>query len=52
MRPTDDVSEISGGDPVCWLSQVCEECGLLVEEDLPAVCPRCGATVSADDAVE
>lgn len=51
MVPTDDVPEIPGGDPVCWLSQVCGECGLLVEEELPATCPRCGATVSADEGV-
>lgn len=31
-----------GGDPVCYLSQVCAECGAFVEGD---VCPRCGTTL-------
>lgn len=37
------------GDPVCWLSRVCPECGLLVEGDPPAVCARCGAPLPADE---
>ena len=41
-----------GGDPVCWLSQVCPECGLFVESAPPAVCGRCGASIPAhEDAV-
>jgi len=39
----------SDGDPVCWLSRVCPECGLLVDGPLPAVCERCGARVEADE---
>lgn len=35
------------GDAVCWLERVCEECGALIEAELPAVCWRCGATVVA-----
>ena len=35
----------AGGDPVCWLEQVCPECGALVEADLPAMCWRCGVEV-------
>ncbi|TQM78363.1 hypothetical protein FHX81_0629 [Saccharothrix saharensis] len=31
------------GDPVCWLSRVCPECGALDEGPARAVCPRCGA---------
>ncbi len=34
-----------GGDPACHLSRVCPECGLFVEDDLPAVCGRCGSAV-------
>jgi hypothetical protein len=34
------------GDPVCWLENVCDECGALVEGRLPAVCWRCGAQVT------
>ena len=38
-----------GGESVCWLDRVCPDCGLLVEDvDLPAACPRCGATVPSD----
>ena len=32
-----------GGDPVCWLNQVCPECGLFVEPPMPDTCPRCGS---------
>ncbi|MEU4807153.1 hypothetical protein [Actinosynnema sp. NPDC023587] len=34
---------VEGGDPVCWLSRVCPECGHLADGEQPAVCPRCGA---------
>lgn len=34
------------GDAVCWLESVCDECGALVEGQLPAECWRCGAQVS------
>lgn len=27
-----------GGDPACWLSQVCPECGAFVEDDVPHEC--------------
>jgi hypothetical protein len=43
---------VPGGDPVCWLSRVCPECGLFVEGALPAVCARCGASVVAGDEAE
>ena len=42
--------EDPGGDAVCWLSRVCPDCGLFLEQPLPTVCPRCGATVPAEDA--
>ena len=48
MRAGDAPEEDAGGDPVCWLSQVCPDCGLLVEAPPPAVCERCGATVPAE----
>jgi ribosomal protein S27AE len=35
----------SGGDPVCWLSRVCPECGLLAEQEQAKTCARCGATL-------
>lgn len=35
----------SAGDPVCWLGQVCDECGALIEAALPTICWRCGAAV-------
>ncbi|WP_344424168.1 hypothetical protein [Pseudonocardia ailaonensis] len=34
--------ESEGGDPVCWLSQVCPECGAMPAEDSPEKCWRCG----------
>ncbi|WP_269459629.1 hypothetical protein [Allokutzneria albata] len=37
------------GDPVCWLSRVCPECGLLSEREPPAECERCGAAIPAPD---
>ncbi|WP_268921434.1 hypothetical protein [Paramicrobacterium fandaimingii] len=29
------------GDPACWLSQVCDECGALIDDDSDT-CWRCG----------
>lgn len=35
--------EDTGGDPVCWLHLVCDECGAFLDDpDLP--CARCGHT--------
>ncbi|MDP9435622.1 MAG: hypothetical protein M3P93_10685 [Actinomycetota bacterium] len=31
-----------GGDPVCWLSMICPECGRVPERP-GDVCERCGA---------
>jgi rubrerythrin len=42
-RPADD-----GGDPACWLGQVCPECGRFTERRPPTMCPRCGAAVPVD----
>jgi hypothetical protein len=37
-----------GGDPACWLGQLCPECGAVVDRgpsaDSPDRCWRCGAT--------
>ncbi|HEY4019076.1 MAG TPA: DUF488 family protein [Pseudonocardiaceae bacterium] len=38
----------SGGDPVCWLTSVCPDCGRFVEEQPPTRCPRCGADIVPD----
>ncbi|HJP78078.1 MAG TPA: DUF488 family protein [Pseudonocardiaceae bacterium] len=37
-----------GGDPVCWLTSVCPECGRFVEAEPPTRCPRCGAEINPD----
>lgn len=37
------LEEDQGGDAACWIANVCPECGLLVEEERPRICPRCGA---------
>ncbi|WP_306749974.1 hypothetical protein [Saccharothrix yanglingensis] len=39
----------SGGDPVCWLSRVCPECGFPADGEPAPVCPRCGAAVAEDE---
>ena len=31
-----------GGDPVCWLERVCDECGAMREDMSSQVCVRCG----------
>ncbi|CAG6396850.1 hypothetical protein NMG29_13500 [Streptomyces cocklensis] len=31
-----------GGDPVCWLDRVCNECGAMREDMGAARCARCG----------
>ena len=36
-----------GGDPVCWLSQVCPECGRMPEGEPRDRCERCGAPLGA-----
>ena len=41
----DSVEFTSTGDAVCWLEQVCDECGALIETALPATCWRCGSVV-------
>ncbi len=38
-----------GGDPVCWLDRVCDECGAMREDPRAAVCARCGAPVPGPD---
>ncbi|HEX5405168.1 MAG TPA: hypothetical protein VFX16_23045 [Pseudonocardiaceae bacterium] len=37
-----------GGDPACWLGQVCPECGAFTDQAAPATCPRCGAALPTD----
>lgn len=37
-----DVEFTEGGDPVCWLDRVCEECGAFREDPSAAACARCG----------
>ncbi len=33
-----------GGDAACWLSQVCTECGAILEATPTMLCWRCGLT--------
>jgi hypothetical protein len=45
MRDVEDM----GGDPVCWLSLVCPECGKIREgAQGEGPCPYCGADETAD----
>lgn len=39
-----------GGDPVCWLNRVCDECGAFREDMSARVCARCGTPFPAPDA--
>lgn len=41
--------DFEGGDPVCWLAQVCPDCGAL-NEKFAGTCWRCGISRSPDDA--
>lgn len=42
--------EQEGGDPACWLSQVCEECGRVRERPGRSDCEHCGHDPSAASA--
>lgn len=46
QQPTRPRPDTEGGDPACWLGQVCPECGRFSEQDAPARCPHCGAEMS------
>jgi rubrerythrin len=37
-----------GGDPACWVGQVCPECGRFSEQANPVTCPNCGAAFPDD----
>ncbi|MGI9823911.1 hypothetical protein [Agromyces sp. Marseille-Q5079] len=47
-RPGVDGDRFDGGDAVCWLSRVCDECGALVEGVGATPCWRCGAVLVRD----
>lgn len=36
-----------GGDPVCWLERVCDECGAMREDMAAPACARCGTPFPA-----
>jgi len=41
--PNDGDPDDGGGDAVCWLHQLCPECGAMPAEDAPTgTCWRCG----------
>lgn len=44
LEEPDEIESFGGN--VCYLESVCEECGALVEAQLPAKCWRCGAVVA------
>lgn len=37
-----------GGDPVCWLDRVCENCGRFMTDQISPVCQFCGAPRDGD----
>lgn len=49
-RPADRAEVTEGGDPVCWLNQVCEECGAFREDPSAPVCARCGTPFPGEEA--
>jgi rubrerythrin len=40
--------EPGGGEAVCWLGRVCDECGALADDRPPTSCPRCGASITTN----
>ncbi|MFF3274085.1 hypothetical protein ACFYWU_24630 [Streptomyces chrestomyceticus] len=36
-----------GGDPACWLDQVCQECGRITDRPAEPGCEHCGAGSAA-----
>jgi len=50
MTEQDDGRDDVGGDPACWLSRVCPECGRIADDDPPTRCAGCGAPSARSDA--
>ncbi|NEE02970.1 hypothetical protein [Phytoactinopolyspora halotolerans] len=44
-RPSVAEPHDTGGESVCWLPQVCEDCGRLADDEPPTVCAACGASI-------
>jgi uncharacterized protein YeaO (DUF488 family) len=42
-----DAEHERGGDPACWLSQVCPRCGTMTGTKPPTTCPHCHAEIPA-----
>jgi uncharacterized protein YeaO (DUF488 family) len=42
-----DAEHERGGDPACWLSQVCPRCGTMTGTKPPTTCPQCHAEIPA-----
>ncbi|MEV8441153.1 hypothetical protein AB0425_27555 [Actinosynnema sp. NPDC051121] len=49
MESNEDNVPTPSGDPVCWLSRVCPECGSLDDGPARPVCSRCGAELPRPD---
>ncbi len=45
---TDVETDDEGGDPACWLSRVCPDCGLLADDEPPTRCERCAAELTGE----
>ncbi|GAB4079589.1 hypothetical protein GCU67_02615 [Modestobacter muralis] len=48
MKAHDPAAESEGGDPACWLDQVCPACGRLTERTAEGRCASCGQPWSVD----
>lgn len=42
-------SDAHGGDPACWLHELCPACGAVPSPDPPGRCWRCGAVDAPTD---
>ena len=38
-----------GGDPACWASLLCPNCGAVPDSQTATVCQRCGEPYPVDD---
>lgn len=51
-RQEGETTEDLGGDPACWLHQVCEACGTFIDHGDDHVCPTRPKCRDGDNAVQ
>jgi hypothetical protein len=50
--PRDGPTTEEGGDPACWLHQVCEVCGAFIDHGEDHACPVRPRRRDGDDAIQ